>query len=189
VLLASSDCSVSFNDLNGNLLGIFGQDSHWHIDSSQNSLTSSQNMISMSLNKIDKNADEEIGGELISDLNTASLLINDDVHMSTTSFNNADAQSLTSEREPLILPELNKKLKIETTFDFEKEAFIHDTALRYNPWSKTLLGKSYQETRVRKRDRKQPSLEKSEEFISWEKTGQCSGGLYGVSFKLLEFRY
>jgi hypothetical protein len=38
------------------------------------------------------------------------------------------------------LPGLGQKLKVETTFKFEKDAFIKDTSLRYNPWSKTILG-------------------------------------------------
>ncbi len=88
-------------------------------------------------------------------------------------------EQILSERE-LILPELNKKFPIEATFDYENEAFINNTGLRYNPWSKTILGRSYQELRVNKRDRKQPNFKKSEEYLNWEKTGQVRGGLYGV---------
>ena len=88
-----------------------------------------------------------------------------------------------SERE-LILPVLNKTFKIENTFEYESDAFINNTQLRYNPWSRTILGKTYQESRVRKRDRKQPDHNKSEEFLNWEKTGQVRGGLYGVGLFL-----
>ena len=68
----------------------------------------------------------------------------------------------------------------QLTFQFEQDAFIKDTSLRYNPWSKTILGKSYQECRVKKRDRRQPGIIQSEEFQIWDKTGQAPGGLYGV---------
>ncbi|RMZ95321.1 WD repeat-containing 49 [Brachionus plicatilis] len=43
VILASSDCSVSLNDLNGNLIGTFGQDSHWKLESPTTSLRSTPN--------------------------------------------------------------------------------------------------------------------------------------------------
>lgn len=95
------------------------------------------------------------------------------------------------EREPTFVPPyvglppqlftaLNENLNVESTFDFENDAFIKNTDLRYNPWSKTILGKSYQETRQLKRDRRQPQIINTEEFQIWDKTGQAPGGLYGV---------
>ena len=32
VIIASSDCSVSLNELNGNQVGIFGQEEKWKMD-------------------------------------------------------------------------------------------------------------------------------------------------------------
>ncbi len=49
------------------------------------------------------------------------------------------------------------------------------------------LGKSYQESRMTKRDRKQPTKIVSDEFKMWEKTGQAPGGLYGVRSFITEF--
>lgn len=37
----------------------------------------------------------------------------------------------------------------------------------------------YQESRTQKRERKQPGVIQSEEFIKWDRTGQAPGGLYG----------
>ena len=96
-----------------------------------------------------------------------------------------------AEREATALPDyqgvpaqlftaLNENLNIELTFEFEADAFVKNTALRYNPWSKTILGKCYQETRQLKRDRRQPQIINTEEFQIWDKTGQAPGGLYGV---------
>lgn len=42
-----------------------------------------------------------------------------------------------------------------------------------------LLGKVYQESRTHKRERKQPGLIQSEEYLKWDRTGQAPGGLYG----------
>ena len=81
---------------------------------------------------------------------------------------------------PQLFTALNENLNVESTFDFEDDAFIKNTELRYNPWSKTILGKSYQETRQLKRDRRQPQIINTEEFQIWDKTGQAPGGLYGV---------
>ena len=57
-------------------------------------------------------------------------------------------------RSFLPLAELSKKLTLKPTFEFEKDAFVNDTSLRYNPWSETILGQSYQD-RSKKRARKQ----------------------------------
>lgn len=35
---------------------------------------------------------------------------------------------------------LNENLDIEPTFEYEDDAFVKNTDLRYNPWSKTILG-------------------------------------------------
>ena len=35
---------------------------------------------------------------------------------------------------------LKKQLSVDETFDFEDDAFVNNTGLRYNPWTKTILG-------------------------------------------------
>lgn len=47
--------------------------------------------------------------------------------------------------------------------------------------AKHFKGKSYQECRVKKRERRQPGTINSEEYMIWDKTGQAPGGLYGVT--------
>ena len=44
-----------------------------------------------------------------------------------------------------------------------------------------LLGKDYQELRVKKRERKQPSTIVNLPYLTWEKTGQAPVGPYAVS--------
>lgn len=39
------------------------------------------------------------------------------------------------------LPRLTKQLSVDSTFNFEDDAFVNNTGLRYNPWEKTILGK------------------------------------------------
>lgn len=79
----------------------------------------------------------------------------------------------------LILPALNKTFDVGNTYNYEPDAFVKNVNLRYNPWSKTILGKVYQESRSKKRERRQPGLIQSEEYIKWDTTGQAPGGLYG----------
>lgn len=165
MILASSDCSVSLNDLNGNLIGMFGQDSHWKLESPVASLRSTPNKnktttdINLALNssfefpQLDLNAAEEKKDELL------------DSNSQISCFSN--------------------RFNIEETFKFDVNELINDTSLRYNPWSNTLLGKSYQEIRTKKRDRKQPGLIRNGEYEIWNKTGQVPGGLYG-SLKMVE---
>lgn len=43
----------------------------------------------------------------------------------------------------------------------------------------------YQESRTQKRERKQPGLIQTEEFLKWDRTGQAPGGLYG-SLQIVE---
>ena len=164
-MLASSDCSVSLNDLNGNLIGIFGQDSHWKLENPNASLRSTPNKNKTNLDtsltpnpnipmlKLDLNADEQINDELLDS--------NSQISCSSNRFN------------------------FEETFKFDVNELINDTSIRYNPWSKTILGKSYQEIRTKKRDRKQPGLILNGDYEIWNKTGQVPGGLYG-SLKIVE---
>ena len=40
------------------------------------------------------------------------------------------------------LPKLGRTLSVDPTFEFDEDAFVNDISLRYNPWSKTILGKN-----------------------------------------------
>ncbi len=179
VLVASLDCSVSLNDLKGNLIGIFGQEQHWKIDMGVQ-ITRNKSQI-MSKNQMMSNSHVIKSAKS----NKSSVNFKEDDE------GDSNSQSKVIERPPTVVPPyvgkpaqlftaLNENLNVESTFEFEDDAFIKNTELRYNPWSKTILGKSYQETRQLKRDRRQPQIINTEEFQIWDKTGQAPGGLYGV---------
>jgi hypothetical protein len=90
------------------------------------------------------------------------------------------------EKKCCLTAALRKQLSMEATLDeYDENAFVNDTHLRYNPWSKTILGKVYQETRTQKRERRQPALIQSEAYAKWDRTGQAPGGLYG-SLQIVE---
>ncbi len=180
-MIASLDCSVSLNDLKGNLIGIFGQEQHWKIDTGIQVKHNKSQMMS-------KN-------QMISDSHVAKSAKSNKSNKSSVNFKEDEVDNpnapKTVERPPTAVPPyvgqptqlftaLNENLNVESTFEFEDDAFIKNTELRYNPWSKTILGKSYQETRQLKRDRRQPQIINTEEFQIWDKTGQAPGGLYGV---------
>lgn len=169
---------MSLNDINGTLLGIFGQETHWRMDSNPSSSSLMIPSIIVSQEHIG-GFDAEEKNETVEHVVVTSLDSGGD-HLVEKSIL-VDTTEQFVDEDKLILPKLNKNFKIESTFEYEKDAFVNDTQLRYNPWSKTILGKTYQDERVKKRDRRQPSHTKSEEFERWEKTGQVRGGLYGVS--------
>jgi len=148
VIVASSDCSVSLNELNGTQLGIFGQEEKWKMDQNLSArLTPNHQMRSKSQNqpeKINSKAKNlEVPEIQINSLNEKFSVSNStenffgvETETHSTLFQNLDTDSC-------FLPGLDNKLKIETTFKFENDAFIKDTTLRYNPWSKTILGKFF----------------------------------------------
>ena len=84
VIIASADCSVSLNDINGNQIGLFGQTDHWKLDPFANAVTTttttrkmSNSVISQSIdkeNKIEdlKSNDNSIEGGFITELNNDS---------------------------------------------------------------------------------------------------------------------
>ena len=144
VLIASSDCSVTLNDLNGNLIGTFGQETHWKIELSPNS---HQNDNVSILNKLsyDANAEAHIHEHVIDLENNQPDKFEIEIPKQSMDENNQEefSESLNNfnSNEENFLPQLSKKLTIEPTFKFEQDAFINNTSLRYNPWTKTILGK------------------------------------------------
>ncbi|KAK6184641.1 hypothetical protein SNE40_007075 [Patella caerulea] len=63
----------------------------------------------------------------------------------------------------------------------DEQAIDNPQEYRINSWSKTFLGKDYQELRVCKRERRQPSTIPNLPYLHWEKTGQPPAGPYSVS--------
>lgn len=179
MIVASADCSVSLNDLNGNQIGLFGQSEHWKLDNFGQTTFRGTPVRKMSNAVIGTSVENEREDEQ----SIKSLDVETDPIASI------DKNIFPNEISQFALKREYTGLAPQLTFQFEQDAFIKDTSLRYNPWSNTILGKSYQECRIKKRDRRQPGIIQSEEFQIWDKTGQAPGGLYGVGFKALFIFY
>lgn len=108
VITASSDCSVSLNDIDGNHIGEFGQDNHWRID-----------------------AAPEVKEVVVEE--------------------EEEQQEDAGHKEPE--EEIEEELVIHQE---SEEDFVYDPSLRVSTWGSTVLGKAYQESRLQKRERKQP---------------------------------
>ena len=137
VIIASSDRSVSLNELNGNQIGIFGQDSHWKLEPPMSNINDSSRLSSVNiLPEVNKNPSPNltersqvtpIDFKLISDSKPPESRKQSIISMKGNEYEG-------------LLPLISKNLNVELTFDYEQDAFIKDTSLRYNPWSKTILG-------------------------------------------------
>jgi hypothetical protein len=147
VIIASSDCSVTLNELNGNQVGIFGQEDKWKMEPSFSArITPNQQMRPKSQNQKERinikarhleipeiKFNSNSLNEKVSISNSDEGFFREETELPLSSLHNLDLENC-------FLPGLDRKLKIESTFKFENDAFIKDTTLRYNPWSKTILG-------------------------------------------------
>jgi hypothetical protein len=124
IIVGSSDCSVSLNDLDGNQLGVFGQEAHWKLDNGYLSIrnTPMKSASSVSIGPIKKETVDTIAS-----IEREKEFIIEERKDQDTSLD-------------CILPKLNKSLSIHPTFEFEDDAFVNNYNLRYNPWAKTILG-------------------------------------------------
>ena len=166
--------------MTGVQIGLFGQSDHWKLDTIGQATfrgtptrKMSHTVIAQSAENSEKENDDkaQLSASFITDIKSHPP---DDTVSNDFEIPDVETTEFVYKREYTgLIPQL--------TFEFEQDAFIKDTSLRYNPWSKTILGKSYQECRIKKRDRRQPGIIQSEEFQIWDKTGQAPGGLYGVS--------
>jgi hypothetical protein len=170
--------------MTGAQIGLFGQSDHWKLDTiGQTTFRGtptrkmSNSVIAHSVEQnTEKETEEKATASFITDLKPQQA---DDTVSNDFEIPPEMTEFVYKREYTGLLPQL--------TFQFEQDAFIKDTSLRYNPWSKTILGKSYQECRIKKRDRRQPGIIQSEEFQIWDKTGQAPGGLYGVIRKKIKF--
>ena len=160
VIIASSDCSVSLNDLHGTQIGIFGQEVHWKMEHNLSARQSpSHHHHHNARSKSQTSHPVKSGAKLnINSLAVPSIHVNsnlaEDGALKTDTVQETVTQSLDDQSEVLLpfeyldsdccfLPGLEKKLSVEQTFKYESDAFIKDTSLRYNPWSKTILGSNH----------------------------------------------
>lgn len=137
ILVASSDCSVSLSDIKGNLVGVFGQEMHWKLEPCPTSVTS------RAASKFYSPSFTAPRGTLPLIEISASQIEPDDRKPSLveSSVDEELKQRLEEEyKKNCYLPRLKKQLSVASTLEFDDDAFVNNTDLRYNPWSKTILG-------------------------------------------------
>ncbi|XP_013414484.2 WD repeat-containing protein 49-like [Lingula anatina] len=62
----------------------------------------------------------------------------------------------------------------------EESATDQPESYRFNTWDKTCLGKTYQETRTHKRERRQPKVMPNLPYLHWERTGDPPAGPFAA---------
>ena len=123
IILASSDCSVSLHNIFGVKIGVFGQPDLWKI----------KPMSLMQIVAPEIKEPEETVNKKVEEVNLIKPAEKE---------NHAfDLSEYTGSSEFGLVKKLNADIKFEDTFTYEKDAFIKNPSLRYNPWSKTILGK------------------------------------------------
>ncbi|XP_065937258.1 LOW QUALITY PROTEIN: cilia- and flagella-associated protein 337 [Magallana gigas] len=108
-------------------------------------------------------------------------------HWKIEHYDSAEEMVEESESEQQAVPEE----EIEESKDYEVEEVVEEDnwepderaitdpeGFRINTWDNTLLGKNYQELRVQKRERKQPSTIPDLPYLHWERTGHAPAGPY-----------
>lgn len=157
VLVASSDCSVSLNDVKGNLIGQFGQEVHWKLEPAIPSVMSRATPGNTKFYSGSFTASLTGGPRATLPTIEVSTTQMDQLgrgkfgsiydEMKSSSFDMTLDEELRKQIEAEFgknchLPRLKKQLSVDETFDFENDAFVNNTGLRYNPWTKTILGKT-----------------------------------------------
>lgn len=131
VIAGSSDCSVSLHNIFGTKIGVFGQPDLWKIKP--------LNLVNELINEgNDGLKGEEIVMEDKKTVYERQPSIIDYKNIS----NEFDIPEYTGSLEFGLVKKLNADLKVEDTYTYDKEAFVKNPALRYDPWSKTILGKN-----------------------------------------------
>lgn len=140
VIIGSSDCSVSLNSIFGQKIGVFGQEEHWKIESfmfsdksnDDRTLQISDSNNETSLGRLDITAKDD----LVENSRKTPVFLT----QIKTSNDTNETNDVVITEDMKLMNKLNQKLKLEETFLFEDDAFIKNPSLRYNPWSKTILG-------------------------------------------------
>ncbi|XP_048251647.1 WD repeat-containing protein 49-like isoform X1 [Haliotis rufescens] len=68
----------------------------------------------------------------------------------------------------------------ESQWEPDESAICQPQDYRLNTWNNTVLGKDYQELRVRKRERRQPGTIPNLPYLHWERTGAPPAGPYSA---------
>ncbi|PIK35371.1 putative WD repeat-containing protein 49-like [Apostichopus japonicus] len=134
ILSASNDLSLQLWDVYGNMIGTFGQENHWRIDSYSPPASGSKQ----------------------------------------AQMKDEDA----TENSPSQTEQMNSD---EEAHRYEESSIDNGDLLeRVNSWNSTRLGKSYQETRMQKRERRRPGGRMDLPFCSGDRMGQPPVGPYGA---------
>jgi hypothetical protein len=156
ILTSSSDCSVVLSDINGNAYGTFGQPNQWRLDmdltktKDEDSQNSDRKDDNESQEENSKKFDEESQTGFSQDLDNLSTMTDEDI--------------------------LTRRSNVWDSTSIGNEDLIYIT----NIFNMFISGVSYQEKRINRRQRNQPSLITKKDYILWEKTGLAPGGAYGV---------
>jgi WD40 repeat protein len=137
VITGSADCSVALHNILGVKIGVFGQLDLWKIKPVNQLIELMQEFKDNKEENNETKRDEKSWVEKSSDLDTKKK---------TDSENPFDIPGFTTSADFGLVKKLNSNLKLEDTYTFDKEAFVKNPSLRYNPWSKTLLGIFIQES-------------------------------------------
>ncbi|XP_036371011.1 WD repeat-containing protein on Y chromosome-like [Octopus sinensis] len=154
IVSASSDSTVVISHINGQQIGVFGQEGHWKLDPCVR-IEPETKMSSFPQDKEedDDNEDEE----------------------------DEEEEEEEDGKEEIAMSNLEQ--------GEEEEAIANPEMFRWNTWEKTILGKDYQEVRVKKRRRRQPGKLTNCQ-LTWEKAGPYSESTLefyvGTTFQVLE---
>ena len=140
VIIGSYDRKVSLHNIFGTQIGIFGQPDLWKIKPATqlNELHQETKEFKTELfipEPIIKPVKKEILRNEKKLIIERSRNISDSKKQMTVDDGEYQDSSLG------MVKKLNACLNLEDTFNYEKEAFIKNPLLRYNPWAKTILGK------------------------------------------------
>ncbi|KAJ8313387.1 hypothetical protein KUTeg_009060 [Tegillarca granosa] len=124
--------------------------------------------------------DEAFIGEVVSDTGPFGL----EEHWKIEPFDPEEDFPEEKEEEEEDLPVEQEENKVESdqesNFEPDEEAINDPEGYRINTWDETVLGKNYQEARVRKRERRQPGTIPDLPYLHWERTGQAPAGPYSA---------
>jgi hypothetical protein len=123
IIIGSADRKVTLHNMFGLQIGIFGQPDLWKVRTVNQLKNLMQDIVELKVKDVNKKRQAE--------------MIDTDIKSQMQAF---DIPGFTTSADFGLVKKLNSNLKLEETFTFEKEEFVKNPSLRYNPWSKTLLG-------------------------------------------------
>ena len=132
---------MSLHNILGTKIGVFGQPDLWKLkpakqfnDLIQDTKEFKAKETNEDNNGIKREDDKMIWIDKSSEIETKKNIF------ANKSQNEFDIPGFTTSADFGLVKKLNSNLKFEETYTFDKEAFVKNPSLRYNPWSKTILG-------------------------------------------------